>query len=69
MAFDPTPAERDPKNWTPDQQQAWLGHQQEQAARGLPPFPPEQFMLVQHNKFGLKPDGTPDPTKQPSLPL
>lgn len=59
MSFNPTEAERDPNNWNPDQVQAWKSHQQEQFARGLKPFPPDQFMLVHHQKFGLDAEGKP----------
>lgn len=66
MAFTPTPDECDPKKWNPDQQQAWNAHVAEQATRGLNPFPPDQFMLVHHSKFGLDEHGAPKVVTPPA---
>lgn len=57
--FEPTEAEKTPANWTADQQQAWNAHKAEQFAKGLPPYPTDQFMLVHHAKFGLDIHGQP----------
>lgn len=59
--FEPTDTEKNPANWTPDQQQAWNAHKAEQFAKGLPPYPSDQFMLVHHGKFGLDVYGQPKP--------